>query len=378
MTAVPPDPAHWLVPPTRHDVHLRPRVVVLGGDGIGVEVMAAAVECLKALDLPIDIATPAHGAASVREHGEAYPIEARAAVEAADAVLFGAIDTGPAGQCRPILRHLRFGLRTYANLRPAVSLPRLSAITGDGRTNLVIVRELTEDLYPGCEGDLEELGRRWPGLEDRAGRAIPASGKFAIRVITEEASRRVGEYAARLAAHRRDLGISAGHVTIVGKANVLCETDGLFASACESELAAHGGLTWNTLYVDEAARRLVAKPFSFDVIVTSNLFGDILSDVASEVMGGLPMAPSGAIGDGAAYFEPCHGSAPDLVGRGIANPSGALLSAAMMLSFLGFRHPAAKLAAAVVAAIAGGCRTSDRGGSASTADLTNAVCRLLA
>jgi isocitrate/isopropylmalate dehydrogenase len=371
------NPGHWLIPRAGVDASRAPRIVALGGDGIGPEVVSAAVRCLEALALPLEIVRPLHGKDAVQERGTPYPDETRAAVESADAVLFGAVDTGPEGHCRPILRHLRFGLDTHANLRPAVSLPGLPAITGQGRTNLVIVRELTEDMYPGCEGDLQELAARWPGLKDRVGRPLPTAGKFALRVITERASRRIGRYAARLAMRRRELGVSSGHVTIVGKGNVLRDTDGLFARACEAELSEHGGLTWDTLYVDEAARRLVANPFSFDVIVTSNLFGDILSDVASEVMGGMPAAPSASIGERVAYFEPCHGSAPDIAGRGIANPSGAILSAAMMLAYLGLSDAAERLTAATIDAIIGGCRTRDRGGTATSDEMTAAVCAQL-
>lgn len=389
MTTGRTNPSDWLLPRPRSTPvgskgssrearrSERPLVVALGGDGIGPEVVAAAVRCLEALALPIELSLPEHGRAAVERLGTAYPDAARAAVEAADAVLFGAVDTGPDGHCRPILRHLRFGLEAYANVRPAVSLPGVEALTGGGRTNLVIVRELTEDMYPGCEGDLSELTWRWPALRDRVGRTVPKQGKFALRVITESASRRVGRYAAALAARRRELGVSRGHVTIVGKANVLAETDGLFTSACEAELADQPGVTWSTLYVDEAARQLVRKPQEFDVVVTSNLFGDILSDVAAEAMGGMPLAPSGAIGGASAYFEPCHGSALDLVRTGIANPSATLLSAAMLVAYLGFAEEAERLCAAVSRAHAEGYRTPDAGGSLSTEGVADRVCRLL-
>jgi len=372
-------PADWVLPRLRALVGSeRLRVVALGGDGIGPEVVAAAVRCLEALALPIELSSPEHGRRAVERLGTAYPDATRAAVESADAVLFGAVDTGPEGHCRPILRHLRFGLDAYANVRPAVSLPGVDALTGDGRTNLVLVRELTEDMYPGCEGELAELVQRWPTLRDRVGRPVPKQGKFALRVITERASRRVGRYAAALAARRQKLGVSRGHVTIVGKANVLAETDGLFASACEAELALVPGITWSTLYVDEAARQLVRQPQAFDVVVTSNLFGDILSDVAAEAMGGMPMAPSGAIGEASAYFEPCHGSALDIVGAGVANPSATILSAAMLVAHLGFSEAAQRLCAAVSRTHAEGHRTPDAGGSLSTDEVAERVCRLLA
>lgn len=367
-------PHDWLLPGVQREPGQRPRVVALGGDGIGPEVVEAAVRCLECLRLPFDIDRPLHGATASAELGTPYPEAARAAVDAADAVLFGAADTSAAGYCRPILRHLRFGLDTYANVRPAVSLPGVAAITGDARTNLVIIRELTEDLYPGCEGDLAELGSRWPELRDRIGRQLPRSGKFALRITTEQASRRVGAYAGRLAAHRRALGVSRGHVTLVGKANVLEETDRLFFAACERELSVIDGVTWDTLHVDEAARRLVAQPFGFDVVLTTNLFGDILSDVAAEVMGGLPVAPSGAIGDSTAYFEPCHGSAPDIVGRGVANPAGAILSSAMMLVYLGFPAESARLTEATERALASLARADELQSSGFCRRLTDRVC----
>jgi isocitrate/isopropylmalate dehydrogenase len=267
-----------------------------------------------------------------------------------------------------VFRFLRWGLDTYANLRPTLSLPGVDAITGGGRTNLVIVRELTEGAYPPREGDLAELHRRWPEYRDLFGRELPREGKFSLSVTTEDATRRLARYAARLAAHRRALGVSPGHLTIVTKANVLKQTDGLFKEIAESEGRA-AGVSIDHLYVDEAARRLVAVPHELDVIVTNNLFGDILSDVACEAMGGLPVAPSASIGDGCAYFEPVHGSAPDIAGKGIADPSGAMLSGAMLLAYLGFEAEARRLFGAVHSAL-----TKKRG---TTAEITAEVIRRL-
>jgi isocitrate/isopropylmalate dehydrogenase len=166
-------------------------------------------------------------------------------------------------------------------------------------------------------------------------------------------------------------------VSIVCKDNVLKHSDGWFHALCAEELAATPGLTYDHVYVDEAARRLVVCPEVFDVIVTSNLYGDILSDVAAEIMGGMPMAPSAGLGEACAYFESCHGSALDIAGRDLANPSATILSAAMMLAYLGCEDMARKLVDATLATIAAGCKTRDLGGTATTSGFTEAVCQRL-
>jgi isocitrate/isopropylmalate dehydrogenase len=356
----------------------RPSIVALGGDGIGPEVVDAALQCLRASGAPVDLSLPPHGAQTLAAQGDAFPQAAREACLAADAILFGACET----VSRKILRFLRFELDCYANLRPTVTLPGVTLSSGERpagfRADLVIVREASEGMYPGREGELRDLVARWPELRDALGRALPDDGRFALRVVTGRASARIGAYAARLAAERRLRGRGPGHVTIVTKENVLRGTDGLFREACEREIAAVGGVTTDHLYVDEAARRLVACPDRFDVLVTTNLFGDVLSDVAAEAMGGLPLAPSAGIGDRCAYFEPVHGSAPDLAGRGVANPAGAIYTAAMLLAYLGLEEHAARLEGAVAGALTSGVRTRDLGGSASTGQFAEAVCRRLA
>jgi len=375
MSAMPiPDPSNWVVPEARGAAE--PRVVAVGGDGIGPEVVDAALRCLAVVAPDLAISRPVQGAEAVERHGSAFPAELKDELASADAVLFGAVDT-ERGLARPILQFLRWVRESYANLRPTTTLPGVPALTGARGCNLVIVRELTEGLYPGREGSLAQLAAGIPDYRDKLGRALPAEGAFALRVITEAASRRIGAYAARLAAHRKALGVSPGRVTIVTKQNVLPETDGLFRRSCEEEIARVGGLEVDHLYVDEAARRMVAQLESFDVVVTTNLFGDVLSDVAAEGMGGLPLAPSAGIGQGWAYFESCHGSAPDLAGKGVANPAATILSAAMMLTYLGRADAGRRLVGATLAALAGGVRTRDLGGSAGTTAFADEVCRRL-
>ncbi|HET6611279.1 MAG TPA: isocitrate/isopropylmalate family dehydrogenase [Kofleriaceae bacterium] len=356
----------WLSPRTQAAANNESpaRVVVIGGDGVGPEVVAAAVHCLRALKAPLEIEEPAHGLAAERSEGSAFPDATRRAIDTADAVLFGACDTGPDGRAKPILHHLRFGRHAWANIRPACTLDAVPSKLGEG-INMVIVRELSEGAYPGREGELSTLTERLPELRDRVGRPLPRDGKFAVTVTTAEAARRVGRYAATLARHRADRGYSPGKVTVVDKGNVLVESSRLFREQCEAE-AHKAGVAVDHVYVDEAARRLVAVPQSFDVIVTTNLFGDILSDISAEAMGGMPMAPSAAVGDSAAYFEPCHGSGPDIAGRSLANPTAAILSAAMMLAYLGHATLGDRLAAATLDTVRGGERTADLGGSLTT------------
>ncbi|HWM87007.1 MAG TPA: isocitrate/isopropylmalate family dehydrogenase [Kofleriaceae bacterium] len=364
----------WVLPGERGAAEAR--VVGIGGDGIGPEVVAAAIQCLKLAAPELSVEVPVQGAEAVARHGSAFPPELKEELARADAVLFGAVDT-ERGQARPILQFLRWGRVSYANLRPTATLPGVPALTGKHGCNLVIVRELTEGLYPGREGELADLNAALPDYRDKLGRPLPAAGAFALRVVTEQASRRIGSYAARLAAHRKALGVSPGKVTVVTKQNVLPRTDGVFRAACDAEIAAVGGLQVEHLYVDEAARRMVAQLDSFDVVVTTNLFGDILSDVAAEAMGGLPLAPSAGVGEGWAYFESCHGSAPDLAGQDVANPAATILSAAMMLYYLGLPDPARRLVEATVSSIADGVRTRDLGGTAGTSAFAAEVCRRL-
>lgn len=369
------DPKNWVLEHTT-TAPSKASIVAIGGDGVGKEVVDAAIRCLQALDLPLEIKSPVHGLLAEQAGLDPFSAELRSSMESCDAVLFGAVDTGPNGRCRPILRHLRFGLQCYANVRPAFNVEGIPCKLGDGNTNLVVVRELSEGMYPGCEGSLEELATRWPELRDRIGKELPRDGVFALRVTTEGASRRIGRYAAKLSKQRRDNGIGDGCVTIVGKDNVLKQSGGLFHQSIEEEVVAEG-LETRYLHVDDAAHKLVAKSEMFDVVVTTNLFGDILSDIAAEAFGGMGLAPSAGIGEGVAYFEPCHGSAPDIAGQGVANPAAAILSAAQMLAYLGFGAGGHRLTEALFRTIRNGSHTADLGGTLSTTAFTDDVLRTL-
>jgi 3-isopropylmalate dehydrogenase len=347
-------------------------VAVLPGDGIGPEVTAEAVRILEAVaDLyGYRITTPEYpiGAAGVAVAGEALPAATRDAVRDADAVLLGAVGdpslTGATGQRRPEagLLALRKLLGVYANLRPVSIHPGLRHVSPLRPerlldVDLLIVRELTGGLYYGEPRGIDE------------GSAINT-----LRYTVEEIERvaRVAFEAAR----RRRRG-----VTSVDKANVL-EVSQLWRHTVTRIAAEYPDVRLEHLYVDFAAMRLMADPASFDVLLTENLFGDILSDEAAVLSGSLGLLPSASIGDGPGLFEPVHGSAPDIAGRGIANPIGAIATAAMLLRFgLGLREAADAVDRAVAAVLRAGARTADiaRNGEAvlSTSEIGDRIARFV-
>jgi homoisocitrate dehydrogenase len=326
-------------------------VCLIPGDGVGQEVIPAAARVLGALGLPIMFTHAEAGWECFEKHGDALPEATKMAIRAADGTLFGATQSPSgkvAGYKSPVLT-LRREFDLYANLRPTVSLPVPGCPPG---IDLLIVRENTEGMYAGRER-----------VEDGGETTI------AERVITRRASERIARYAFQAAAAR-----PRRHVTIVHKANVLKETDGLFRACCLRVAGEFPDVSHSEMLVDAAAMWLVRDPQRFDVIVTTNLFGDILSDEAAGLVGGLGVAPSANIGAGrVAYFEPVHGSAPDIAGQGVANPIGAVLSAALLLAHLGQTEAARRVEAAATRALADGVLTRDLGGLASGADMTDAI-----
>jgi homoisocitrate dehydrogenase len=288
------------------------QIALLPGDGIGGEVIPAARTVLESLGLPLRFAEGEAGFGAFERLGSALPDATLRLCEASDAVLFGATQspmTKVEGYRSPILA-LRRHFDLFANLRPAAQ----------GEIDLLIVRENTEGLYSGRER-----------VEDEGRTAI------AERVITERASARIVRAACEQAMKRRR------QLTIVHKANVLKETCGLFRRVAFEVAAGFPHLTVEEMLVDTCALRLVERPQRFDVIVTTNLFGDILSDLAAGLTGGLGVAPSANVGAGVPVFEPVHGSAPDISGTGTADPRAAILSAALMLGHLGYAGEAGRL-----------------------------------
>ncbi len=338
------------------------RIVALPGDGIGREIMSPALEVLSAVS-EFDVEDGIIGGASIDKHGASLTDETLEACQKAGAVLLGAVggpkwetDDPEAPRPEQGLLDLRKGLNTYANLRPVRPIPALCDASPLRReriegTDFLMVRELTGGIYFG------EKGRKQDG------------SAYDTCEYSPEEIERIAEVAFRSA---RRL------VTSVDKANVL-ETSRLWR-----EVVTKVGKDYDTelehLLVDNAAMQLIDRPAEFDVIVTENMFGDILSDESSMIAGSLGMLPSASVGEKGkpGIFEPVHGSAPDIAGQGVANPLAMILSGAMMLRHgLGQEEEAGAIESAVDQAIAGGLRTRDLGGSADTREATDAVLRYL-
>lgn len=324
------------------------RVCVVEGDGVGREVIPAAVQVLQALRCGLEFVPAPAGFEHFQATGNAIPDETLQTIAECGVALFGATSspmTQVAGYRSPILA-MRKALDLYANLRPVRSLPGPFSRPG---VDLLVVRENTEGLYAGRERSEGDTA-------------------IAERVITRRASERIARVAFQAAQKRH-----RPRVTLVHKANVLKLTDGLFRETCLRVAGEYPQVTVDEMLVDAMAMRLVRDPERFDVIVTTNLFGDILSDEASALIGGLGVAPSANMGERAAVFEPVHGSAPDIAGKGIANPTGAILSAAMMLDHLGMPEAGSRVRQAVGRVMAAGVWTPDLGGRAMTREVTRAV-----
>jgi isocitrate/isopropylmalate dehydrogenase len=338
------------------------RIAVIEGEDAAPEAIRPTVALLDRLELGIEWLRPV-----VDDDGSA----ARRAIDAAEATLFGATS----GRSARALFYLRWGKATYANVRPSRWLPGYrSPLARPERIDLVIVRENLEDLYVGVEGDLEAL--RPAGLRSpMAGRAVAelGPGRFALKVITEAGAERVARFAFELARRRKTSG-RPGRVTCGTKHNMLPASDGLFRDVAARVASRYPDVAFEVFIVDDLARRLVAVPHELDVVVLPNLYGDILSDVAAGVIGGLGLVPSGCYGDAYAYFEPAHGSAPDIAGRNMINPTATILSAAMMLDHLGHADAARRLETAVARVYREGrVLTPDQGGRASTTEFCEAV-----
>ncbi len=325
-------------------------VAVIGGDGIGNEVMDACEYLLDKLDIEFSFTYGEAGFDCFNKTGNTLPEETIKIANKSDAVLFGASTSTP-GQPSPII-NLRKALHVYANIRPIKSYKGVNCIRDD--IDFVIVRENTEGLYSQVEyGDENKM--------------------IAERHITRQASERIAKAAFNLCIKREQ-----NKVTCVHKSNVLKKTDGVFKESFYKVAKDYPQIKTEDYYVDAMAMYLITQPQNFDVIVSSNLFGDILSDESAGLVGGLGLAPSGNIGDHNGLFEPVHGSAPDIAGKNIANPCSMILSAAMMLDYLGEWETSNDMKNAVEKVIAE-CkiRTPDLGGDACTMDVAKAITKEL-
>jgi 3-isopropylmalate dehydrogenase len=352
-------------------------IAVLPGDGIGREVMAASLHVLHAAASRIgrrfDTLEHPAGAQHFLDSGVALPDSTLDACRKADAILFGAmglphVRDKDGTEIIPQL-DIRFALDLYAGVRPIRTFAGLPGPLADPRAaqiDLVLVRESTEGLfYARGRGRIEGEG--------------DAQAAYDTMKITRSGTARVCDFALRLAQQRKARGLP-GRVTSVDKANVFASM-AFWRQVFEQRAQAFPGVAVDSAYVDAMALNLVMKPWAYDVLVTENMFGDILSDLIAALAGGMGMAPSADIGDQYALFQPAHGTAPDIVGQGIANPTAMILSAAMMLDWLAERDGDAALAdgaraieSSLASAFARGLvRPREFGGSSNTADIVRAV-----
>ena len=325
------------------------------GDGIGPELSNSAISVLNTIQekygLQFEISKLIAGDKALEQTGKALPDDVVKTIKNSDVCL-----KAPVGEsAADVIVVLRRMLDLYANIRPSKSYPHMPALRDD--IDMVIVRENTEDLYTGKEFSLGDSA-------------------VALRIISESASKRIAKYAFETARQRN----SMKKVTCVHKSNVMRVTDGLFAKACIDVSKDFPDIKFEEMYVDACAMNLIRQPEKFDVVVTTNLFGDILSDESSQVVGGLGMAPAANLGDNFALFEPVHGAAFDIAGQNIANPSSFLLSIKMMLDWLGTKHNdqkcfemATKLESTIFNLVKSGIKTKDIGGDKTTTEFTKQI-----
>ncbi len=312
------------------------KVVVAPGDGIGQEVIPPALDILRFFHPEWEYQQVYLGYECWKRTGNALSDTTLGVLRDADLILFGAVTTPPDPKYQSVVLRIRKELDLYANLRP---------VFGDG-FDILIVRENTEGLYSGIEWE----------EKDRA---------CTLRVVSESGSRRIARFASSCAKRRRR------HLTIGNKANVL-KSDAYFLHICLEE-AEKMGISVDRKYIDALVLDVLQHPARYDVIVTTNIFGDILSDAAAYLEGGLGMLPSANIGKEHALFEPVHGSAPDIAGKGAANPVAAIRCVSLLLKYVGERDRARLVEKAIQQALSDGIRTGDLGGTAGTAEMGEAV-----
>lgn len=325
------------------------KAAVIPGDGIGMEVLPAALSVLDAFCLDIEKVPVEIGYGKWKKSGNAINDDDMEIIKQCDCVLFGAITTPPDPDYKSVLVRIRKELDLYANIRPFTALETVKLPCAK-KFDFVIVRENTEGMYSGVEELHEDVA-------------------YTTRIITRKGSIRIAKKACKIANDRKK------QLTIVHKSNVL-KSDSFFRDVCTG-VVKKNGVVYNEMFVDAMAYDLILHPERFDVIVTTNLFGDILSDEAAAIAGGLGLCPSANIGDKYALFEPIHGSAPDIAGKGIANPIAAILSIKMMLEWAGYKEEAEAVARAVNGVLGGNIVTPDLGGSYSTFDVASAVTKLI-
>jgi isocitrate dehydrogenase (NAD+) len=332
------------------------QVTLIPGDGIGPEVAEATVRVVEAAGADIEWERVNAGVAALAEYGQLIPDDVYASLEVTRVGLKGPTSTPIGGGHQSINVALRKKLGLYVNFRPVRMLPGLKTRFHDVPVNLAIFRENTEDLYSGLEHEVI------PGVVE------------SLKVITHNASMRIARASFEYA--RRE---SRCKVTAIHKANIMKMSDGLFLKCCREVAAQYPEVQYNELIVDNACMQLVMRPETFDLLVMPNLYGDIISDLTAGLVGGLGIVPGANLGDHHAIFEAVHGTAPDIAGKNLANPTALMQSAVLMLAHIGERAAGKHLEQAIHRVYAAGEHlTGDVGGKASTDEFTEAVIRAMA
>src|SRR6266849_5037482 len=326
-------------------------VTLIPGDGVGPEVISAALAVIAATGINLEWDRQAAGAAAFRRFGTPVPAQLIESLRRTRVALKGPLETRVAEGWRSINVHLRRSFDLYANIRPTMSFAGVH--TPCRNVNLIVVRENTEDLYSGIEHEVA------PGVVE------------SIKVITARASTRIAKFAFEYARmHQRK------SVTAIHKANIMKLSDGLFLKCARTIAGKYPEIRYQEQIVDAACMRLVTDPGSFDMLLLENLYGDIVSDLCAGLVGGLGLVPGANYGDKGAIFEAVHGTAPDIAGKNVANPTAAILSSALMLEYLGYPREGAKIRAATISVLRSGkALTRDVGGKATTEEVTAAIIR---
>jgi isocitrate dehydrogenase (NAD+) len=334
---------------------MRHQITLIPGDGIGPEVAEATVRAVDATGVAIEWDAVEAGARALAEQGQLIPDDVFASLEVTRVGLKGPTTTPIGGGHQSINVALRKKLGLYVNFRPIRMLPGLKTRFSDLALDLAIFRENTEDLYSGLEHEVV------PGVVE------------SLKIITEKASTKIARAAFEYA--RRE---GRRKVTAIHKANIMKMSDGLFLKCCREVASGFREIQYNELIVDNACMQLVMRPETFDLLVMPNLYGDIISDLTAGLVGGLGIVPGANLGDHHAIFEAVHGTAPDIAGKGLANPTALMQSAVLMLAHLGERNASRRLQEAIQQVYAAGeFLTGDVGGKASTSGFTDAVIRRL-
>jgi isocitrate dehydrogenase (NAD+) len=328
-------------------------VTLIPGDGIGPEVTKPTLKIIKAAGANIQWETHLAGAEALKRHGTTLPKSLMDSFEKHEVALKGPVTTPVGEGFASVNVELRQTFDLYANLRPIKNLPGVKARYSD--VDLIVVRENTEGLYSGIEHEVV------PGVME------------SLKIITEKASTRIAKFAFDFArAHRRE------KVAAIHKANIMKLTDGLFLDCARRVSADYPDVAFSDLIVDNACLQLVLDPLNLDVLLLENLYGDIVSDLAAGLVGGLGVVPGANLGDQHALFETVHGSAPDIKGKNVANPTAMILAAIMMLDHIGEKRAARRISKALEAVLKkGDCLTPDLGGTATTTKFAEAIIRAM-